>query len=289
MDYQNPKIPEGINVTDEHPLKGFLYLLAAVAGTIAIIVLVISLSIGELAKLVPFETEVSLAEKIKANVSDDAIENLNASEQARHQQVQAYLQNLADKLSRAHQLPEEIKITVHYLDEPVINAFATLGGHIFIYQGLIDVLDSENALAMVVAHEIAHVKYRHPIVALSRGASIGLILSMLTGVGDGGSIASQMSLLTSLAFSRSQETESDIDAYNALISYYGHAQGATDLFNVLKKSNHILSPPELLSSHPLSEKRIEKLNELDKGAYAHCSKNSMGCQLTPLPDFLGVN
>ncbi len=286
MEYKNPKIPEGINVTDEHPLKGFLYLLAAVSGAIAIIILVISLTIGEVAKLIPFETEISLAKKVVDNIPDDDFQNLSASKQANHQQIREYLQDLADKLSRAQQLPEDIKITVHYLDEPVVNAFATLGGHIIIYQGLIDVLKSENALAMVVAHEIAHIKYRHPIVALSRGASIGVVLSLLTGVGDGGNIAGQMNLLTSLAFSRSQETESDVDAYHTLVRYYGHSQGATELFDVLKERDSMLAPPELLSSHPLSEKRIEKLNALGEATYTQCSNDSAGCQLTPLPDFL---
>lgn len=66
----------------------------------------------------------------------------------------------------AQGLPASIKVTVHYIDEPVINAFATIGGHVFIYRGLIDAITSENGLSMVLAHEIAHINNRHPIAAL---------------------------------------------------------------------------------------------------------------------------
>jgi predicted Zn-dependent protease len=47
------------------------------------------------------------------------------------------------------------------LDSPEFNAFATSGGHIFITRGLIDAADSEDALAAVIAHEIAHIHLRH--------------------------------------------------------------------------------------------------------------------------------
>jgi predicted Zn-dependent protease len=50
------------------------------------------------------------------------------------------------------------------LDSPEINAFATSGGHIFLTRGLIDAANSEDALAAVIAHEIAHIQLRHGIV-----------------------------------------------------------------------------------------------------------------------------
>ena len=46
-------------------------------------------------------------------------------------------------------------MTVHAVQDPTVNAFATLGGHVFVFTGLVDSLDSENGLAMVLAHELA--------------------------------------------------------------------------------------------------------------------------------------
>ncbi|MGH1486392.1 MAG: M48 family metallopeptidase [Cellvibrionaceae bacterium] len=290
MEYRNPKIPEGINVSNEHPLKNFFFLLAGVSIAIVTIVLLLSFSVGYLVKFVPFETEQKLTSKFETQFEQFILEaEKEESQSVRHQQVTTYLQTLADDLSKAQNLPEDIKITVHYLDEPVVNAFATLGGHIVIYQGLIDALNSENALSMVVAHEIAHVKYRHPIVAMGRGLSIGLILSTITGFGESAfasDMVGQMGLFTALAFSRSQETESDLEAYQTLVNHYGHAQGATDLFFELKKIEGSLTPPELLSSHPLSEKRILKLEKLGENEQENCSQKEGECVLTPLPEFL---
>jgi predicted Zn-dependent protease len=52
---------------------------------------------------------------------------------------------------------------VMILDSPEINAFATSGGHIFVTRGLINGADSEDALAAVLAHEIAHIQLRHGV------------------------------------------------------------------------------------------------------------------------------
>ena len=108
-------------------------------------------------------------------------------------------------------LPAEMQITVHYASDDTVNAMATLGGNIVVFQGLIDTVDSENALAMVLAHEIAHVRHRHPIVAMGRGFTVMLALSALSGVGDGmiQQWVGSMGMLPMLAFSREQEEAAD--------------------------------------------------------------------------------
>jgi predicted Zn-dependent protease len=52
---------------------------------------------------------------------------------------------------------------VAILDSPDMNAFATTGGHIFVCRGLMEALTNEDALAAVLAHEIAHIQLRHSI------------------------------------------------------------------------------------------------------------------------------
>jgi predicted Zn-dependent protease len=290
LEHENPKIPEGINVTNEHPLKGFFYLLVTV-GVFAIgIIIIVSLTVGVLVKWVPFETESKLADNVIAKIKE-VDSGKEKGDRERNAKVTHYLQKLANQLSDAQQLPQEMKITVHYIDEPVINAFATLGGHIVIYQGVIDSVKSENALAMVVAHEIAHVKHRHPIVAMGRGTSIGLILAAITGFGDSGfssQMVGQMGSLSSLAFSRGQETESDEEAFTTLLNYYGHVEGATDLFRTLSEYDADQITPEWLSSHPLSQKRVIALENLQAGLPNQCS-NQKQCEITPLPSFLRKN
>jgi Zn-dependent protease with chaperone function len=304
MDFNNPKIPEGINVTDEHPLKNLLYLVLGVLGVTVVVLFTFYYSIGYLAKWVPFEKEVEWAQSIETSLADEVKEDLlqdwlfpdaartpkpNGQDILHIEKTTGYLQNLSDQLSVAQGLPSSMKVTVHYIDQPVINAFATIGGHIFIYQGLIDAVTSENGLSMVLAHEIAHVKNRHPIVALGRGLGLGVVLSLIAGVGSDNfstNFAGHINVLTSLAFSREQETQSDIDAYNSLLTYYGHGLGATELFSMLVESTQDSHLPELLNSHPLSENRIEQLNTLGAAIDVSCAKASLGCILTPMPAFV---
>jgi Zn-dependent protease with chaperone function len=305
MEFKNFKMPEDINVTKEHPLKNFFYLLLGVASIMVATLLILFYSIGYVAKWIPFEKEVEWLQTIETSLDGDkagdflrelvfpgAAETVSTQSQKnklRAEEITAYLQSLSDQLSLAQDLPASMKITVHYIDQPIINAFATVGGNVFIYQGLIDAVSSENGLSMVLAHEIAHVNNRHPIVALSRSLGLGVMLSLVTGIGGGNlstNLASHFNLLTTLAFSRKQENQSDVDAYNTLLKYYGHGLGATELFSVLVESDQASRLPELLNSHPLSENRIERLNTLGAAIAANCAKAPFSCVLTKLPEFV---
>ena len=70
-------------------------------------------------------------------------------------------------------------------------------------------------------------------------------------------------MLTLLSFSRSQEEESDASGLDGLVAAYGHAGGATETFRILKEAASAKGgrePPTLLSTHPLSEERIQRLS-----------------------------
>jgi len=174
---------------------------------------------------------------------------------------QRQLQTLADKLSAEMDLPEGMKIKVHYSDDDIVNAFATMAGNVFFFKGLIEKMPSENALAMVMAHEIAHIKLRHPIVASGRALTVTLALATLGGVADNamvGSLLNSIGVTSILSFNRTQERDADQEALQALHKHYGHVAGAEALFEVLLAES-AYSPPELLSTHPDSERRITRI------------------------------
>ena len=60
-------------------------------------------------------------------------------------------------------------------NDSILNAFAIPGGHIYIYTGLLKYLDSEAALAGVLAHEIAHAEKRHATWRTYRDTSNSLL------------------------------------------------------------------------------------------------------------------
>jgi predicted Zn-dependent protease len=269
MKYSNPQIPEGINTSKQHPLKEFFMLTAGVLGLIITTVLLLGFFANKLSHHIPFAVEQKIASK----------KLIEASELG---PMQNYLNTLAERIVTAQELPEEMSISVHYLDDETINAFATLGGHIFMFRGLLEKLPNENALSMVLAHEIAHVKHRHPIRSLGRGVTIGLALSMVSGtLGDmmANQIVSNTGMVTSLTFSRDQERESDKTALETLMKLYGNVVGADQLFMVLKKAEGSMNVPEFFSTHPVSEKRIQNIHAFGR----EISVTATEVKATPLP------
>ena len=274
--YENPQIPEGINVSPTHPLKDFALLLGGVSVLIIVAVLALSFAAGYLVRFVPFEQERALASSIDANW-------LKQSHSADDKGREQYLQSLGAQLAAAMDLPAEMQITVHYSSDDTVNAMATLGGNIVVFQGLIDTVDSESALAMVLAHEIAHVRHRHPIVAMGRGFTVMLALSALSGIGDGmiQQWVGSMGMLPMLAFSREQEEAADADALQALLRVYGHTDGAATFFERVSEKSALPEPPALLNTHPDTDARIARIRDFER---AHVRPAEL--PLKPLPDFM---
>lgn len=254
MDYENRPIPEGINVSDEHPLVDFIWMLVTVALVVAVLIAALAFSAGWLARKVPFSQELRWAETFAPRGTDDSGESTQCT--------QAWLQQLSVDLADKMSLPAEMKIQVHYVDnDDVVNAYATIGGNVVMFSGLLNALESENAVAMVLAHEIAHIQHRDPIVALGRGAAVILGISALGGLSDSAmaqQVIGNVGLMTQLSFSRGQEHDADEAAIKALLAYYGHLEGAASLFEYLERQSPTRIP-EMLATHPLTEKRIERI------------------------------
>jgi predicted Zn-dependent protease len=277
MEYRSPEIPEGINTSKEHPLKEFFILVVGVFGLLAIILVSLSLAAEHLAQYVPFSAEQRIATLYENTLPADI------SVSPDEEKIQRYLQSLADQLAVAEKLEPGMTIKMHYVNDDTVNAFATLGGHVVMFRGLLEKVPDENTLAMVMAHEIAHIKHRHPIKALGRAVIVGVAIGLIsTNMGDSmtSGILGDAGLLTTLKFSRDQETQSDNTAMNAMANHYGHVTGADKLFEILQQEHDSngLRVPQFLSTHPLSEQRIQNVN-----SRAVQSGWSLKQKVTPLP------
>jgi predicted Zn-dependent protease len=253
--YENPPVNHEVNVSGHSPLREFLSLSLWLALAVVTLVVAIFFGMRLLAPLVPFSWERRMADPVVAQFTKGSPEE----PVGRQRQRQQWLQALADRLGPALAVPQGMPITVHWLPSRVPNAFATLGGHVFIHQGLIDQVNSENALAMVMAHEIAHVRHRDPIGALGGGVAVALSVGVLMGgtttvSGDAAQAVSQ------LHFSRRQERAADQAALAALRTTYGHLGDAEAFFQKMLCTEHGGGlTPEFLRTHPDTQARVDAI------------------------------
>jgi predicted Zn-dependent protease len=160
------------------------------------------------------------------------------------------------------------------LDSDEINAFATSGGHIFVSRALINSAASEDALAAVLAHEIAHVLLRHSVKAIQadrKAQAIRAFAASGTGALTGGtaleeltdifdkSIADALITLIDRGYSRDQEFDADTNAL-ALLAAAGYDPASLlDMLRALDRDqpNH---PGGFNATHPVPKDRLNNVN-----------------------------
>jgi predicted Zn-dependent protease len=250
--YHNPKVPEEISSGHDHPLWDAVKSFLLVSGFIVAVVAACFIAARLAAPLTPFSWETALIEKVAPSFHET---------KERAPQTEAYLRRLAARLTKVMDLPDGVTVTVHYVKGKEVNAFATLGGHIVIYEGLWRKIDSENTAAMLLGHEIAHVKHRDPIASAGGGLVAAVILTALVGnSGFLGDLLGAGGTLAVLRFSRAQEEKADRAAARAVLKLYGHLNGAGDLFAKLRSARGpFKEPPKFLSSHPHLADRVATL------------------------------
>ena len=275
-EYSNPKIREGINVSDEHPLTDFLQLVFVVTSLLAAALLTLILLADFLVKYIPFGWEASLAERVKLVVPEKQLIT------DRDRQIQIYLEGLVERLRDDAGVPPEWQLRVQYVDDATVNAAASLDGQVIIYRGLLEKMQSENGLAFVMAHELAHLKERHPVRSLGRGVVILLSLTAVAGISETAlpnwlfNTGGQAVLMS---FSRGMEEDSDRIALQALQKQYGSGAGAQEFFDWVIVQDKF-TPPSLLSTHPAPDERIETMLEA-----LGCSRAGQD-ELVALPTFV---
>jgi len=243
-------IDENVNVSETHPLAELAWLV----GGMLLLALVFYLVLGVTADLavakIPIKAEVWLGEYFV-----DSFES-NEDEALRRR-----LQTLLDNLPADSPL-HKYSFTVQLVKNNEVNALALPGGHIVVFSGLVEQAESENELAMVLAHELGHFAHRDHLKRLGRG--LGLSVAAMLVFGEDSAISrlvSNLFLVTESSYSRQQESDADHFGLELLVNSYGHAGGATDFFaRVGKKAGS--RAPYLLASHPHPDDRIEELQSL---------------------------
>jgi predicted Zn-dependent protease len=155
-------------------------------------------------------------------------------------------------------------------DDKTLNAFCTPGGYIFVYTGLIKYLDTEDQLAGVMGHEIAHADRQHSARQLEKQYGVALLVEIALGKANNEQLKQVVNGLIGLKFSRNHEYEADAFSVDYLAGTQYRCNGAADFFVKIGESGG-QQPPEFMSTHPNPGNRVEAIN--NKAKSINCSTN----------------
>jgi predicted Zn-dependent protease len=161
-------------------------------------------------------------------------------------------------------------------NKKVKNAWCMPGGKIAVYTGILDVTKNTDGLASVMGHEIAHAVAKHSVERASRSVLLNTS-TQLIDIFSGGKL-SQVNRVTGMntvgllsqigimnPFSRTQESEADyLGMIFASLSGYD-VRETKKLWERMKAANKGKEPPQFISTHPSSSKRIKDLTEWENG------------------------
>jgi predicted Zn-dependent protease len=148
-------------------------------------------------------------------------------------------------------------------NDSTLNAFVTPGGYIYVYTGILSFLESQDELAGVLGHEIAHADQRHSTKQLTKVLGVAILADAVLGERD--ALEQVVTALFQLSFSRTNETEADSYSVEYLCQTPYYAAGAAGFF---KKMEGQPTPPEFLSTHPNPSNRVKNLE---------AQRTEMGC------------
>ena len=153
--------------------------------------------------------------------------------------------------------PYEFKV----LSAPDINAFALPGGFIYVNEGLLSAMQNDNELAFVLAHEVTHAAHRHWATHVEKMDTmnvLGSLASIFGGVG-GSLVAALTTTLTSLKYSRAQESDADKMGMELMWNAGFDTKGALNAMQTISKLEKGKGAPKYLRSHPPAKDRLKQL------------------------------
>jgi predicted Zn-dependent protease len=154
----------------------------------------------------------------------------------------------------------QYKYEFYVADDKTLNAFALPGGVIVIHTGLINATKRPEELAGVIAHEIQHVELRHSIRGMVKDLGLRGVWAVATG-DLGSTLVGEAALqLTSLKFSRDDESEADDKGFDSLLAANIDPAGMPAFFKVMSEQAGD-APAAFISTHPLSEDRERELQK----------------------------
>lgn len=174
----------------------------------------------------------------------------------RDRRINNYVKQIGDRLASESDRPD-IPYTFQVVDDPKINAFATMGGFVYVNSGLVGAADNEAQLASVLGHEIGHIAAHHALEQI-RQTAIAQGLASAAGLDQNTAVQIGVDLALRRPLSRQDELEADQKGLVTL-GRAGYAQSA--MVEFMKKLLKASSAPTFLSTHPAVQDRVAALEK----------------------------
>ncbi len=204
-------------------------------------------------------------------------------------EVLDYVRSVGNRVARGVGITT-YKFQFFIIDDSIPNAFAVPGGNIFIYRGLIEMMSSEDELASIFSHELAHIQARHLQRSIDEAKilSIAMIAALVAGIflgapglAAGGMAATQTG---ALQYSREHEMEADQFGFRFLCASGYDPAAMPSIMHKLQECTWLATSrvPSYLLTHPAVGERVQYLTEMVKKQKASASRKAI---TPPLGDF----
>ncbi|MEM6450696.1 MAG: M48 family metallopeptidase [Cyanobacteria bacterium P01_D01_bin.105] len=167
-----------------------------------------------------------------------------------------YVNEIGQKLAPVSDRPN-IPYTFQVVNDNSVNAFATMGGYVYVTTGLMAAADNEAELAGVIGHEIGHIAGRHAVKQM-RQAAITQGITGALGVNRDRLVNIGTQVALQLPASRSDEYEADVHGFESMGRAGYDQSGMVTFMQKLVRSG---GQPEFLSTHPNAQNRVAALQE----------------------------
>ncbi|OGI04479.1 MAG: hypothetical protein A2Y25_05975 [Candidatus Melainabacteria bacterium GWF2_37_15] len=176
---------------------------------------------------------------------------------------------IGQKILKSNNLSDKIKFLV--AEEDHVNAYANIKDEVYIYRGLLKVVETEDELAGVISHEVGHIKNEH----VKKQAFLQIIMKPITSsisyITDKlwiNKLAEYMGILTIMKVSRSAEYQADSTGADLMVKAGYNPLGMISVLNRITENQL-----DIISTHPSGDKRLVHLYDYLSSNYAEQVKN----------------
>ena len=249
--------------------RGFLLAAVGSAATLASTPLLAQVDVGSSSgfrNLVPAEElETASTQEYAKLLADAKAQGALASPgNAQLQRLHGIAKRLIPQAAQWNDRARQWRWEINLIGSKQINAFCMPGGKIAFYTGILEQLKlTDDEVAMIMGHEMAHALREHARARIAKSQGTGTLLSLgaqLLGLGQLGDVAANVGTqLLTLRFSREDETDADLVGLELAARGGYNPQAAVSLWQKMAQAGGGAGGPSFLSTHPSGPQRIQEL------------------------------